>query len=115
MSKKHKAGRGSRFVPNYANRQIFNVTEEMQLTEFLLISSKMYHGLSPKSARSLAYEFAVEKNKTVPSNWTENKMAGVEWIRGLMKRNTSLSIRKPEAYKFSQSHWIQSVQCEDVF
>ena len=57
----------------------------------------MYYGLSPKETRKLAYEFAVKNKKTFPDSWNKNAMAGEDWLSGYMKRNTGITIRKPEA------------------
>nr|XP_047132505.1 MFS-type transporter clz9-like [Hydra vulgaris] len=38
-------------------------------------------GLSTKSTRLLAYEFAVKNNKICPSSWIKNKIAGIDWLQ----------------------------------
>lgn len=33
----------------------------------------------------------------MPAYWTENEFAGIDWFVNFMKRNSTLSIRQPEA------------------
>ncbi|XP_004206812.2 uncharacterized protein LOC101235674 [Hydra vulgaris] len=62
----------------------------------------MNYGLSTKSTRLLAYEFAVKNNKICPSSWIKNKIAGIDWLQGFMKRQPKLFLRTPEATSFAQ-------------
>ncbi|XP_004207692.2 uncharacterized protein LOC101241821 [Hydra vulgaris] len=62
----------------------------------------MNYGLSTKSIRLLAYEFVV-KNKVCPSSWIKNKITGIDWLQGFMKRQPELSLRTPEATSFARS------------
>ena len=52
-------------------RQIFTDAEEQELVQYLLESSKMFYGLSPRETRKLAYQFAAKLKSTLPENWTE--------------------------------------------
>ncbi|XP_065685203.1 uncharacterized protein LOC136097099 [Hydra vulgaris] len=63
----------------------------------------MNYGLSTKSTRLLAYEFAVKNNKICPSSWIKNKIAGIGWLQAFMKRQLELSLRAPEATSFARS------------
>nr|XP_004209765.2 MFS-type transporter clz9-like [Hydra vulgaris] len=63
----------------------------------------MNFGLSTKSTQLLAYEFAVKNNKSCPSSWIKNKIAGIDWLQGFMKRQPELSLRTPEATSFARS------------
>ncbi|XP_065642713.1 uncharacterized protein LOC136074335 [Hydra vulgaris] len=91
------------FKPNYNNRQVFTAEDEKSLSSYLLIASKMNYGLSTRSTRFLAYEFALKNNKICPSSWIKNKIAGIDWLQGFMKRQPELSLRTPEATSFARS------------
>ncbi|XP_065654645.1 tigger transposable element-derived protein 4-like [Hydra vulgaris] len=91
------------FKPNYNNRQVFTAEDEKSLSSYLLIASKMNYGLSTRSTRLLAYEFALKNNKIYPSSWIKNKIAGIDWLQGFMKRQPELSLRTPEATSFARS------------
>ncbi|GFS09263.1 transposase [Elysia marginata] len=92
-----------RLVPNYTHRQVFTADEERELAKYMLECSDMFYGLSPKQARELAYEMAVENNKKMPESWIENKAAGKEWLIHFMERNTTLSLRFPEATSLARA------------
>ncbi|KAH9632506.1 hypothetical protein HF086_017054 [Spodoptera exigua] len=62
----------------------------------------MNYGLTYKQTRSLAYEYATALKKC-PIKWTEKKEAGIEWLKGFMKRHKDLSLRKPENTSLSRS------------
>lgn len=47
----------------------------------------IFFGYSPKDVRRFTYEWT----------WTLSKMAEEDWLTGFLKRNSKLSIRKPEA------------------
>lgn len=55
----------------------------------------MHHGLTYFHIRTLAYEYATHLRQC-PKHWEEKKRAGVEWIKGYMKRHNKHSLRKPE-------------------
>ncbi|XP_065642819.1 uncharacterized protein LOC136074429 [Hydra vulgaris] len=91
------------FKPNYNNRQVFTAEDEKSLSSYLLIASKMNYGLSTRSTQLLACEFALKNNKICPSSWIKNKIAGIDWLQGFMKRQPELSLRTPEVTSFARS------------
>ncbi|GBP13314.1 hypothetical protein EVAR_8231_1 [Eumeta japonica] len=56
----------------------------------------MNYGLTTLQVRKLAYEHAKALKCTYPPKWHETGLAGIDWIHGFWKRNSSLSLRKPE-------------------
>jgi len=51
-----------------------------------------------------AYELSIKNNLSVPDTWNKSKMAGIEWMRSFMKRNSGLvSLRKPESCSLSRA------------
>jgi DDE superfamily endonuclease len=91
------------FLPHYDVRRIFSDSEERMLVDYLLTASKLHHGLSPKAARELAYEFAEANKKNVPRSWILNSTAGEDWLYMFMKRHAELSIRAPESTSLARS------------
>lgn len=65
------------------------------LEEYLVQSSKQY-GLTHKQVRDLAYSYAVKLQRKFPNRWETEKTAGLDWMKGFMKRHQRLSLRKPE-------------------
>lgn len=70
---------------------------EAALAEYLIKCSTMFHGLTPKATRRLAYEYAERNNLKYPPKWKETKSAGPDWFSSFLKRHPTLSIRTPEA------------------
>ncbi|KAF2891997.1 hypothetical protein ILUMI_14176 [Ignelater luminosus] len=66
--------------------KVFSMEVEEELKEYLILSSKIHHGLTKKECKLLAYELA-EKNKLkVPNSWKVNKIAGENWLKEFCKR-----------------------------
>lgn len=90
-------------TPKYKSRLIFNEEEESSLVEYIILCSKMCYGKSTKDFRELAFEMAQINTKVVPESWQINKKAGVDWMRGFLKRHPQVRIRQPEACSLSRS------------
>ena len=89
-------------IPNTVGYQktrlVFTDEIEMQLVEYLVTASKIFHGLTMEELRELAYELADSNSISMPASWAENGKAGVDWARGFMDRHgNELSLRTPEA------------------
>ena len=95
------------FRPHYDVRRIFSDNEEKMLVEYLLTASKLHHGLAPKAARELAYQFAEANRRDMPRNWVLNMTAGEDWFYRFMKRHTELSVRAPESTSLACSMHFQ--------
>ena len=65
----------------------------------------MFHGLTPKNVRRLAYEYEMaDKNELqMPEKWNETQHAGEDWLNGYLKRHPNLSIRSPEATSLARA------------
>ncbi|XP_045028993.1 MFS-type transporter clz9-like [Daphnia magna] len=70
---------------------------ESQLAEYLKKCTLINHGLSPKETKVIALSFAIANGTRIPTAWHKNGQASEDWLSGFLKRNQSLSIRKPEA------------------
>lgn len=84
------------FSPHFITCQVFSNELESSLACYLKTCSNMYHGLTPKATRRLAYEFAEKNHLKVPDSWKANKLAGKDWFTGFLSRQSELSIRTPE-------------------
>ena len=85
------------FTPNYSHSKVFKDAEEKEIGEYLITVSKYHYGLTTTQTRELAYQFAMKINANVPASWTHHQRAGVDWLRGFLSRNPTLSLRSPEA------------------
>lgn len=63
----------------------------------------MHYSLSKLKTREIAFQFANANGKKIPDNWKEEKLASIDWLRGFLKRNPELSVRKPEAISLSRA------------
>ena len=77
--------------------------EETSLSDHLLRASKLHNGLSTKTTRKLAYEFAMTLSKRIPKSWKSLQIAGKQWLRGFMLRRNDLSLRNPEATSMARA------------
>nr|XP_047127605.1 uncharacterized protein LOC124808509 [Hydra vulgaris] len=89
------------FRPSNEHLLVFNSSEELLLKKYIQDAVNMHHGLSFTQVRRLAFEFAIANNKNVKCNWTEEKMAGIEWLHSFMRRQ-SLALRTPEQTSLSR-------------
>lgn len=94
--------RSDHFTSKHTVNQVFLNDEEAMLEEYFLKRSRMHYGLTYLQGRQLAYEYATALKKC-PEKWTANKMAGIDWMKGFMKRHRELSLRKPENTSLSRS------------
>ena len=49
-----------------------------------------------KQIRKLAYDYGRILQCKPASSWIDNKVAGIDWLQGFMKRHKKLTLRKPE-------------------
>ncbi|GFN81886.1 tigger transposable element-derived protein [Plakobranchus ocellatus] len=63
----------------------------------------MFHGLSVKAARQLAYNYAKRNNKVYPAPWDKNNESEIDWFYGLMSRHNNLRIRMPETTSIARA------------
>lgn len=91
-------GNANNLVVGYVpNRKVFTLEQEDALEDYIKRSSDIFHGLSVKQVRKLAYEYAQNLNVNYPNSWNKSKMAGPDWFSLFMKRKDRLSIRSPQA------------------
>lgn len=102
--KKHKEAGDApiRLTPNYSCRKIFTNEQENDLKQYIIKCSKMCYGQSTFNIRKLAYEMATINNIEVPDSWKKDKIAGLEWLHGFLKRAPDISIRRAENCSLSR-------------
>lgn len=112
---KKKEVEGVSFSSKYTSQQVFTTEQEKQLNEYIIKCSKMHHGLTLTQVRQLAYEYAKKINCTYPPSWDVNKSAGLDWIYGFRKRNSNISLRKPENTSVARSFSFNKTAVEIFF
>lgn len=99
----------------YASNQVFSGEEEHLLNDYLLKCSSMHYGLTYRQTRELAYEYAVRLNKKFPAKWHDEKLAGIDWMKSFRKRNTNISLRKPENTSLARATSFNKVNVDNFF
>ncbi|GFO27444.1 transposase [Plakobranchus ocellatus] len=84
-------------------KQVFSEEEEQLLADYVIKSSRMFHGLSISATGKLALEYAKRNSKPYPESWDKNGEAGIDWFYGPMKRHPRLSVRMPEATSLARA------------
>jgi len=84
------------FTSLYTSRQIFSENQELMLVDYVIKCSKMNYGMTYKSIRQLAYDCGRRLQRKFLNSLIENKIAGIDWLQGFMKRHKNLTLRKPE-------------------
>lgn len=92
-----------RLVPNYEINRVFTDTQEQMLIIYLKDSAYLFYGLSNIDCWKLAYETAVFNKIKVPESWTQNEMAGIDWLKGFHTRHPDLSLRIPESCSLARA------------
>ena len=100
---KAKKDSTAKLEPNYKHSQIFDQEQETSLANYLEKCSGMFHGLTTKNVRTLAYEMAFLNRIEMPATWTEKQIAGREWLFGFLRRHETLAIRQPEATSIARA------------
>lgn len=90
-------------VPKYDVRKIFTSEQEKELADYIIICSKMCYGKSTRDFRKIAFEMANKNSLPMPKTWVEKEEAGLDWLRGFLKRNPNISIRQPEGCSLSRA------------
>lgn len=95
--------------------QVFNAKEEECLADYIIKCSKMFHGLSVKQIRRLAWEYAKANSSYFPESWNTNMEAGLDWYYGLVKRNPQLRLRMPESTSIARASAFNLRNVESFF
>ncbi|XP_062558652.1 uncharacterized protein LOC134223503 [Armigeres subalbatus] len=94
--RKSTAGEKVEMPPLGSLFPVFSRVQEDEMISELMKFSQSGYGLTSRDVRSLAFEKAEELGLDHPFNRTV-KLAGKDWLKHFMLRNSSLALRKPEA------------------
>ena len=81
---------------------VLSKTQELELSQYILESSRVYFGLNPINISKLAYQCAAAAIIGMPDSWRSKKSAERDWFFSFMNRHPALAIRKPEATSLAE-------------
>lgn len=96
------------------HKPVFTKEEERQLQAYCVKMDQLYHGLTMKHLRSIAFEMADMKSIVHPFD-RDMKLAGVDWAQGFLKRNPGLSLRSPEPISLARAAAFTKENCQTFF
>lgn len=96
--------------PVLGRKPVFSLEQENQIAEHVVKLANIFYGITITELRRLAYDLA-EKN-SVKHNFNKvTKMAGMDWLRGFLKRH-KISLRKPEATSINRAEAFNKTEVE---
>lgn len=100
----------------YATRKIFSSSEEEKIVNYLKQCSNMNYGMTYEQVRVFVYDYAKAlPNCKFPEKWNQEKKAGVDWLYCFMKRQTTLSLRKPESTSLARGLGFNKARVGEFF
>jgi len=84
-------------------KTVFTAEQEATLKDYLVECSVLGHGLSRKQCRQAAYDLAMKNKIPMPNSWSKYEIAGEDWVKGFLKRNPDLALRKGEACSLARA------------
>ena len=81
--------------PSMGRKPIFTPEQENGIVQHVKALAQVYYGLTPLQLRKAVHAYAEKLNIPHPFS-KETKLAGKDWLEGFLKRNPTLSVRKPE-------------------
>ena len=69
---------------------VFIKDQQKLLADYVVNAANMFHGLSPRIIKQLAFEYAKPNCINYPHSWDTNACAGPDWFRGFMKKHDDL-------------------------
>ncbi|XP_055620716.1 uncharacterized protein LOC129765001 [Toxorhynchites rutilus septentrionalis] len=96
-------------------RKVFSEFQEKELTHYMLHMAAICFGCSPKEVGCLAYQCTEKFRIPDSAAWERNKMAGKDWLTNFLRRNSTLSIRKPEATSLTRATSFNMTNATEYF
>ena len=81
------------------------------LADYTKKAASLCSGLGIISSRKLAYQYVMGLNKTVGWKWH----GGADWMTAFLKRNSTISLRSPEATSLSRATSFNKVNVGNFF
>ena len=92
----------------------FTVEQEEELAAYVIKVANLFYGLTPIELRRIAYDYA-EANKIIHGFNQETRTAGKDWLAGFLKRNNSISLRKPEGTSLNRINAFNETSVGNFF
>lgn len=81
---------------------MFNPEQEQELTDYCKDMCSRFYGLSFKDLQAMAFEYA--DSNGIPNPFDKSsRLAGRDWVSGFLKRNSTLSLKTPEAISLGRA------------
>ena len=68
-----------------------------------------------KQIRKLAYDYGRILQCKPASSWIDNKVAGIDWLQGFMRRHKKLTLCKPEITRLFSTTTFSKTNVMDFF
>ena len=92
----------------------FSVDFEEELAERVLFLSEVYYGVTKETLAELAYQFADRQGLKHRFN-SSKKRAGNDWVEGFLKRNPSITLRKPERLSLARLRGVTKAKLQTFY
>ncbi|XP_049944183.1 uncharacterized protein LOC126425255 [Schistocerca serialis cubense] len=96
--------------PKLGRNPTFSTEQEIEIRDHIITMAKLFYGITCIQLRKIAFEYAEANN--IANNFDKSsRLAGKDWLALFLKRNPSISMRKPEATSINR---IQAFNEEEV-
>ena len=100
--------------PRGGRKCIFSDAQEKELKEYIVKCSQVFYGLTIKMVRQIAFKFAEQNNLNHKFNRT-TQLAGKDWYYSFIKRNSNISLRKPEPTSLNRINGFNATEVKMFF
>jgi len=91
--------KGKTQILNLGRKPVFCIDLENDMTKLIEDLAKLFYGITPLQRAAFAF---AEDNKLEQNFNGSLKLAGIDWFYNFIRRNPSITIRKPEATSISR-------------
>ena len=95
-------------------RTVLSEAQEIELHAYVVAMDNSFYGLSINELRKVIYEYCERMKIKHPFNKTK-QMAGRDFVAGFLKRQPSLSLRKPESVSLNRVFGLNRTSVERYF
>lgn len=83
-------------TPTMGRKPVFSTEQELDIANQIKYLASIFYGVSTKELRRFTFEFA-ERNHIKHNFSATQRLAGKDWLRSFIRRNSTISVRKAEA------------------